>query len=116
LLVALFNILFQFKNLGTIPIRQQRGNCGKVTASYFKVREANVADLLSRISKKLREYVKRVEGIESFVYMHCVGIQLEKHFEKRRKKLVEGELLHDSFKLIISMLLILGSSSLGNEN
>ena len=80
------------KMLGSKTKVEDQGNCGKVAVSYFKVREANVSDLLSRISRMLREYVKRVEGIESFVYMHCVGIQVEKHFEKKRLDLVEGML------------------------
>ena len=36
--------------------------------------------------KLLKDYERRLEGIESFVYMHCVGIQLEKHCSKARSK------------------------------
>lgn len=71
-----------------VPITEKRGNCGRVARTYYKVREANISSLLSRISMMLRDYEKRVEGIESVVYMHCIGIQLEKHFGKNRAKLV----------------------------
>jgi hypothetical protein len=49
--------------------------------------------LLSRVLKLLREYEQRLEGIESFVYMHCVGIQLEKHCSKVRAKALSGKLV-----------------------
>ena len=39
---------------------------------------------LARINQLLADYQKRVEMIESFVYMHCVGIQLEKHYSQLR--------------------------------
>jgi len=39
----------------------------------------------------LKDYERRLEGIESFVYMHCVGIQLEKHCSKARSKALSGK-------------------------
>lgn len=39
----------------------------------------------------MKDYERRLEGIESFVYMHCVGIQLEKHCSKARSKALSGK-------------------------
>ena len=47
--------------------------------------------MISRVLKLLSEYEQRLEGIESFVYMHCVGIQLERHCSKRRAKALSGK-------------------------
>jgi len=60
------------------------GNCGKIASTYYKIRELDLSVFLEKISKLLHDYIRRVEGIESLVYMHCVGIQLEKHFSKIR--------------------------------
>ena len=48
--------------------------------------------MISRVLKLLNEYEQRLEGIECFVYMHCVGIQLERHCSKRRAKALSGKL------------------------
>jgi len=63
-----------------------RGHCGRFFKNYQKFLETRTCDLLQDISTLLEQYETRVEGIESFVYMHCVGIQLEKHFSKNRKE------------------------------
>jgi len=68
------------------PQSIQKRHSGEVALEYQKVRDKDVAVLLSRIAKLLLDYEKRVEEIESFVYMHCVGIQLEKHFSNLRSK------------------------------
>jgi len=62
--------------------------CGHFARSYIDRRDSGETVLLSRIDNLLRDYERRVEGIESFVYMHCVGIQLEKHFSKERSEAV----------------------------
>lgn len=41
----------------------------------------------------MNDYKQRVESIESYVYMQCVGIQLEKHFSKKRADALTGTLL-----------------------
>lgn len=62
------------------------GKCGELLVAYQQVRDADIAILLARINQLLADYHKRVEMIESFVYMHCVGIQLEKHYSKERSE------------------------------
>jgi hypothetical protein len=47
-------------------------------------RESGTEYLLESLGELLKEYNQRVESIESFVYMECVGIQLEKHFSQSR--------------------------------
>merc|ERR1719356_144404 len=63
-----------------------RRNCGEAARQYLKKRDNQTNVLLSRVIKLLEDYELRLEGIESFVYMHCVGIQLEKHCSKARSK------------------------------
>ena len=58
------------------------GKCGELLVSYQQVRDTEVAVLLARTNQLLADYHKRLEMIESFVYMHCVGIQLEKHYRQ----------------------------------
>ena len=62
------------------------GKCGELLVAYQQVRDADIAILLARTNQLLADYHKRVEMIESFVYMHCVGIQLEKHYSKERSE------------------------------
>lgn len=62
------------------------GKCGELFVAYQQVRDADIAILLARTNQLLADYHKRVEMIESFVYMHCVGIQLEKHYSKERSE------------------------------
>jgi predicted DNA-binding protein len=58
--------------------------CGQKATEYFKAREDGIATLLTNIQDSLEQYERRVQGIESFVFMQCVGIQLEKHFSSQR--------------------------------
>jgi len=58
--------------------------CGKKASEYFKVKEDGITTLLQSIATCLEQYERRVESIESFVFMQCVAIQLEKHFSKDR--------------------------------
>lgn len=57
---------------------------GKFALSYQKTRDAQIDWLLKSMYDLLTDYFKRVEAIEGFVYMECVGIQLEKHFNRLR--------------------------------
>jgi len=64
--------------------KKSRGNCGVVIYGYFNIRDSAIEELLDSLEAELEDYRKRVENIESYVYMQCVGIQLEKHFSKKR--------------------------------
>jgi hypothetical protein len=64
--------------------RRQQGGCGGAVMTYMDARDAGVDWLLNSFADLLKEYYHRVESVESFVYMECVGIQLEKHFSQRR--------------------------------
>lgn len=73
-------------NIPRQPVRQQRQNCGEAARQYLKKRDNQASILISRLIKLLQDYEHRLVGIESFVYMHCVGIQLEKHCSRARSK------------------------------
>jgi len=62
----------------------ERGSCGNALNSYIMTRDSGTEWLLESLGELLKEYSNRVEAIESFVYMECVGIQLEKHFSQAR--------------------------------
>ena len=64
--------------------RIQKGSCGESCQTYMDCRESGTEWLLESLGDLLKEYNQRVESIESFVYMECVGIQLEKHFSQSR--------------------------------
>jgi hypothetical protein len=70
------------KNQGTSKL--PRGQVGERALAYFKARDAQTDWLLSSLHDLLVSYFDRVEVIEGFVYMECVGIQLEKHFSHKR--------------------------------
>lgn len=59
------------------------GNCA---VQYVNTRDAHIEWLLSSLDGLFQEYAQRIEVIEGFVYMECVGIQLEKHFSAKRAK------------------------------
>ena len=63
--------------------KRQQG-CGGAVLTYMDARDSGVDWLLNSFSELLKDYFHRVESVESFVYMECVGIQLEKHFSHRR--------------------------------
>jgi hypothetical protein len=67
------------------------GNCGMAAMEYQKVQDSELAAMLSRISFLLQDYKRRVEGIQSFAYMHCVGIQIEKHYSNNRAQALAGK-------------------------
>ncbi|CAJ1951142.1 unnamed protein product [Cylindrotheca closterium] len=58
--------------------------CGGEIANYMNTRESGTDWLINTLGELLKDYNERVESIESFVYMECVGIQLEKHFSQHR--------------------------------
>lgn len=60
------------------------GTCGNSISAYIETRDSGTEWLLESLGELLREYNQRVEAVESFVYMECVGIQLEKHFSQSR--------------------------------
>ena len=73
---------------------QNRRRCGETARQYLKRRDNQTHILTSRIVKLLEDYERRLGGIESFVYMHCVGIQLEKHCSRARTKALSGKSFH----------------------
>jgi len=64
--------------------RNDRWSCGNALNTYCETRDSGTEWLLESLGELLKEYSHRVEAIESFVYMECVGIQLEKHFSQSR--------------------------------
>jgi hypothetical protein len=69
---------------GWVSTKQHGGRCKEVAMAYINSRDAEVETFLDEISSLLNAYHDRLESVESFVYMQCVGIQLEKHFSKVR--------------------------------
>lgn len=70
-----------------------RARCGAVTLAYFDARDSDAEEFLNKLDRQLKDYKTRVESIESYVYMQCVGIQLEKHFSKKRAEALTGEII-----------------------
>ena len=70
--------------MNSSPITKSKGRCGSTMLAYMDSRDADAEALFDKLDHHLKEYKVRVETIESFVYMQCVGIQLEKHFSKAR--------------------------------
>ena len=68
----------------TSKSKDQGGKCRELTMTYIESRDAEIDNLLVELSGLLNAYQERLESVESFVYMQCVGIQLEKHFSKVR--------------------------------
>ncbi len=64
--------------------RRKENACGGSATAYMDMRESGTEWLLNCLGELMKEYFLRVEGVESFVYMECVGIQLEKHFSQQR--------------------------------
>jgi hypothetical protein len=62
----------------------EAGTCGAAITSYTETRDSGTEWLLESLGELMKMYHERVETIESFVYMECVGIQLEKHFSHVR--------------------------------
>lgn len=70
--------------LSSDPMSQE--NLGDTSAHYNQTRDAQIEWLISSISDLFKDYYQRIEVIEGFVYMECVGIQLEKNFSAKRSK------------------------------
>ena len=64
--------------------RIEEGTCGGAVKKYMENRESSAEWLLDSMEELLKEYNQRIEAVESFVYMECVGIQLEKNFSQSR--------------------------------
>lgn len=65
-------------------LQRSVGSCGGDLATYLNAREAGSEWLVNSLGDLLKDYNQRVEAVESFVYMECAGIQLEKHFSQSR--------------------------------
>jgi hypothetical protein len=64
----------------------RQASVGELAFAYATARDSRMEWLLSTLTGLLDEYYQRIETIEGFVYMECVGIQLEKHFSQKRAK------------------------------
>lgn len=60
------------------------GKIGSLVQAYCSARDTRIDVFLQAISGIIKEYQQRVEIVEGFVYMECVGIQLEKYFSQKR--------------------------------
>ena len=69
---------------------ETKGSCGESVRTYLDCREAGTEWLLDSLDSLLKEYNHRVETVESYVYMECVGIQLEKNFSQARAKALQA--------------------------
>jgi len=63
-----------------------------LTVQYTDLKNSGTEKLLELLSDMLEKYKQRLENIESYVYMQCVGIQLEKHFSQQRSESLAGKL------------------------
>ena len=61
-----------------------QGRLGDLAHAYFLARDERIEWLLRTIADLLKDYKEKVEIVEGFVYMECVGIQLEKFFSRKR--------------------------------
>jgi hypothetical protein len=72
------------------PEQQARRNhlsqnsIGNLARDCLESKDSTTAWLLSCMSELLNDYQDRVQQVESYVYMECVGIQLERHFSEKR--------------------------------
>mmetsp|Transcript_28067 Transcript_28067/g.36701 ORF Transcript_28067/g.36701 Transcript_28067/m.36701 type:complete len:210 (+) Transcript_28067:1-630(+) len=62
------------------------GQCGVLALQYTTKRDHDIELFLNRISDFLKIYDRRVELVESVVYMQCVAISIEKHFNQKRSQ------------------------------
>ena len=70
----------------TSPKTSSSGLVGDLFFAYMEARDSRTECLLNSLSDLLREYQERVEIVEGYVYMQCVGMKLEKHFNEKRTK------------------------------
>ena len=62
------------------------GNVGDLFFAYMEARDSRTECLLDNLTDLLREYQDRVEMVEGYLFMQCVGIKLEKYFNEKRTK------------------------------
>lgn len=72
---------------------EAKEHCGLASLGYVQKKDSQTDLLLDNLSDLLNEYSKRVEVVESFVYMECVGVQLEKFFSQKRAQALAGKYL-----------------------
>ena len=79
--------------------------CGELAKKYFLKRDKGLSVLLKKFKTIIAEYDHRIDEIEGYVYMNCVGVQLEKHFSKKRADELAGKRrLKLDFLLLLSNL------------
>lgn len=61
-------------------------NCRDKLQSYAAVKDLRTEELVTKLLEHFNSYRRRLEGIESYVYMGCVGIQLEKFYSQLRSE------------------------------
>ena len=64
--------------------RLTQNSVGGLARECVHAKDKSTDWLLSCMSELLNDYQQRVQQVESFVYMECVGIQLERHFSEKR--------------------------------
>lgn len=69
---------------GWVSSKAHGGRCKELAMTYVESRDVGLETFLNELTSLLTAYNDRLENVESFVYMQCVGIQLEKHFSKVR--------------------------------
>ena len=67
------------------------GCCGEDASKYEKVRELGTFELIEQLEELLEDQRDRVKRMESFVFMNCVGIQIEKHYSRSRSEALAGK-------------------------
>ena len=77
-------------NLNFSTSNHDDGRLGDLLMNYLNSRDSQLDWLFDMLSEKLHEYFLRVEAIDGIVYMECVGIQFEKHFNELRSKTLEA--------------------------
>ncbi len=70
---------------------KSEGSCGDIASNYQEVRETGTSELIEQMIEMLTSQRKRIERMESFVFMNCVGGQIEKHFSKLRSDALIGK-------------------------
>lgn len=58
--------------------------CGECTTLYQQIREQESQIFFEKMRQMLHEYELQIERLDNFVFVQCVGIQIEKHFSKQR--------------------------------
>jgi len=80
---------------------KNKGRCGQIASRYLETREKDTLKVLEQMNIMLIEQCKYIQCIDSFLYMHCVGIQIEKHYSKLRSDALAGKHICCPFVLLI---------------